>query len=249
MVFQAFGVPTPAIESMLTTIQTMKFFLCTGNGDLEGYAGGDPDGSVDPIRMQGMCQSNGASPAAWTVTSIPMITAHKRTEHGAHFIAKMSKISGHLVGGLYMDDTNLTHLDMRTVETTLEAHSNLQADVINWGRLLIATGGALKPAKCLYYLISFKWKSNGTWAYSANKTIPNLQVRVPLADGSLEDIEHLPAIEAVKTLGSMTCPSGSNAAELQRMQTQGQECVCVSGLRLQLGYCKCMRYQSLVPSR
>ncbi len=26
-------------------------------------------------------------------------------------------------------------------------------------------------------------------------------------------------------------------------------CVCVSGLRLRLGYCKCMRYQSLVPSR
>ncbi len=25
-------------------------------------------------------------------------------------------------------------------------------------------------------------------------------------------------------------------------------CVCVSGFRLQLGYCKCMRYQSLVPS-
>ncbi len=25
-------------------------------------------------------------------------------------------------------------------------------------------------------------------------------------------------------------------------------CVCVSDLRLQLGYCKCMRYQSLVPS-
>jgi hypothetical protein len=26
-------------------------------------------------------------------------------------------------------------------------------------------------------------------------------------------------------------------------------CVCVSDLRLRLGYCKCMRYQSLVPSR
>jgi hypothetical protein len=26
-------------------------------------------------------------------------------------------------------------------------------------------------------------------------------------------------------------------------------CVCVSGLRLRLGYCKCMRYPSLVPSR
>jgi hypothetical protein len=29
----------------------------------------------------------------------------------------------------------------------------------------------------------------------------------------------------------------------------GCVCVCVSGLRLRLGYCKCMRYQSLVPSR
>jgi hypothetical protein len=109
----------------------MKFFLRMGYRDLEGYAGGDPNRSVDPIRMQGMCQGNCASPAAWTVTSIPMIAAHKRKEHGANFIAKMSEISGHLVGRLYVDDTNLTHLDMRTVETTLEAHSNLQAAVVN----------------------------------------------------------------------------------------------------------------------
>ena len=63
MVFQAFGVPTPAIKSMLTTIQNMKFFLRTGYGDSEGYAGGDHDDSKDPIKMQGMCQGNGASPA------------------------------------------------------------------------------------------------------------------------------------------------------------------------------------------
>ncbi len=59
MVFQAFGVPTPAIKSMLTTIQTMKFFLRTGYKDSEGYAGGDPNRSADPIRTQGMCQGNG----------------------------------------------------------------------------------------------------------------------------------------------------------------------------------------------
>jgi hypothetical protein len=88
MVFQAFGVPTPAIESMLTTIQNMKFFLRTGYGDLDSYAGGDNDDSEDPIRTQGMCQGNGASPAAWMVTSIPMIATHKRKGHEAHFIAK-----------------------------------------------------------------------------------------------------------------------------------------------------------------
>ncbi len=62
MVFQAFGVPTPAIESILTTIQNMIFFLRTGYGDSEGYTGGDQNDSEDPIRTQGMCQGNGASP-------------------------------------------------------------------------------------------------------------------------------------------------------------------------------------------
>ncbi len=155
MVFQAFGMPTPAIESMLITIQNMKIFLRTGYSNSEGYVGGDQNDGKDPIRTQGMCQGNGASPTAWTVTSIPMIAAHKRKGHGAHLTAKMSEITGHLVGGLFVNDTDLIHLDMWTIKTTMEAHDNLQESVINWGKLLIATGGTLKPAKCSYYLISF----------------------------------------------------------------------------------------------
>ena len=125
MVFQAFGVPTPAIESMLTTIQNMKFFLRTGYGDSDSYAGGDNYESEDPIRMQGMCQGNGASPVAWMVTSIPMIAVHKRKGHWAHFITKMLENTGHLVGGLFVDDTDLIHLDMRTIKTTLKTHIKL----------------------------------------------------------------------------------------------------------------------------
>jgi hypothetical protein len=33
MIFQAFGIPTKAIASMLLTIQRMRFFLCIGYGD------------------------------------------------------------------------------------------------------------------------------------------------------------------------------------------------------------------------
>ncbi len=131
MVFQAFGVPTPAIKSMLATIQNIKFFLRTGFGNLDSYAGGDYDESDDPIRTQGMCQGNGASPTAWMVTSIPMIATHKRKGHGAHFIAKILENTGHLVGRLFVDDTDLIHLDMRTIKTTLEAHIKLQESVIN----------------------------------------------------------------------------------------------------------------------
>jgi hypothetical protein len=155
MIFQAFGVLTPAIDSMLLTIQRMKFFLRTSYGDSEAYAGSNQAGEEDPIRTQGMCQGNGALPAAWTVTSIPMISAHRHKEHGTHFIAPILGQSCHLIGGLFVDNTNLFHLDMQRVKTVHEAHSRLQDLVINWGKLLLATGGALKPAKCLFYLVSF----------------------------------------------------------------------------------------------
>jgi hypothetical protein len=115
MVFQSFGVPTPAIESMLTTIQNMKFFLRTGYGDSANYAGGESKDVIGPVKTQGMCQGNTAAPAAWTVTSIPMIAAHKQKGHGAHFIAPILDITGHIVGGLFVDDTDLVHVDMRTV--------------------------------------------------------------------------------------------------------------------------------------
>jgi hypothetical protein len=66
MVFQSFGVPTPAIESMLTTIQNM-IFLRTGYGDSANYAGGESDDAMNSKKTQGMCQGNGAAPAAWTL--------------------------------------------------------------------------------------------------------------------------------------------------------------------------------------
>jgi hypothetical protein len=44
---------------------------------------------------------------------------------------------------------------MKKVETIVEAHAALQNSIHNWGCILIATGGALKPEKCDYHLISF----------------------------------------------------------------------------------------------
>jgi hypothetical protein len=112
---------------------------------------------------------------------------------------------------------------MRRIELTLEAHGQLQEVVINWGNLLLATGGALKPVKCSFYLLSFRWKADGTWTYEINEEKPDQAIGVPMSDGSLKEIEHLPCSSALKTLGSMACPTGSNTAALNRMRQQGQE--------------------------
>jgi hypothetical protein len=225
MVFQAFGVPTGPIELMLTMLQEMHFFLRTGYGNSTGYVGGNKGLSIMAVKNQGMCQGNGASPAAWTAVTIPMISAHKRKGHGAHLVTPISNQPCHLAGGLFVDNTNLLHLDMRRVKSAANAHERLQEAVINWGKLLIATGGALKPEKCSYYLISFKWKANETWLYDQNELNPHFTLGMPMADASLEEIEHLPISKAIKTLGSMTCPLGNSVLAIEQMKTLGQEWV------------------------
>jgi hypothetical protein len=104
---------------------------------------------------------------------------------------------------------------MGVTESIQQAHVSLLEGIINWGKLLIATGGALKPIKCLYYLISFQWKAGRRWEYCSNEDKEDYAIGVPLADGRLIDIKHLSVNSVVKTLGSMTCPSGSNQAGLE----------------------------------
>jgi hypothetical protein len=155
MVFQSFGVPASAIKYILTTIQNMELYLWTNYGDSKSFSGRVDDSSGEDRKTQGMCQGNGAAPAVWPVMSIPMIATQCRKDYGAHLIAPISSQQGHLIGGLFVDDTGLFHLEMRRNENVFQAHSKLQEGIINWGKLLIATGGALKPPKCSYYLILF----------------------------------------------------------------------------------------------
>jgi hypothetical protein len=157
LVFQVFGMPATAAESMLTTIQEMKFFLPTGFGDLTDFAS-----SKCEIKTQGLCQGNRASPAGWAVVGICLISVHKKKGHGAHFLCPILKLKSHITGVIYVDNTNLIHFCMDKYEDKLDTLHGLQEAIVNWVRLLLASGGALKPAKCFYLLISFKFKGDGT---------------------------------------------------------------------------------------
>ena len=212
LVFQAFGVPATAADSMLTTIQEMKFFLRTGFGDSTDFAS-----SQFEIKTQGLCQGNGASPAGWAVVSICLINAHKKKGHGGHFICPITKLRSHIAGVIYVDDTDLIHFRMDELEDREDSFFGLQEAIVNWGKLLLASGGALKPSKCFYHLISFKFKGDGTWVYEDNEDNEEFRAVVPLADGSFAHIEHLGVHEPTKTLGSMTCPSGCTKGALKYM--------------------------------
>jgi hypothetical protein len=124
LVFQALGVPQEAVVSMLSTIQDMKIFLHTGFGDSNVYAG-----STDGKKMQGLCQGNGVAPACWTATSMAMINAHKRKGHGIRLTSPITKAAIHLVGTLFVDDTDLEPFNMNKVETITAVHEALQQSI------------------------------------------------------------------------------------------------------------------------
>ena len=85
----------------------MNYFLRTAYGYSKEYVG-----RTIEVKFQGLCQGNRAAPAGWAVISITIINAHKRKGHGGHFICPTSRREGHLAAILFVDDTELIHINM-----------------------------------------------------------------------------------------------------------------------------------------
>jgi hypothetical protein len=152
LVFQSFGVPKSAIGSMLKAIKDTKFFVRTGFGDSTRFAGGGVQ-----VKVQGLMQGNGASPAGWAVISIVILRAHGKKGHGATFRCPILSLAASISAILYVDNTDLLHINLDQDKTAAEAHAAIQDSVTSWGELLIATGGALKPETCFYSVMLFEW--------------------------------------------------------------------------------------------
>jgi hypothetical protein len=143
LVFCSFETSRETTGAMLQTIQDMKIFLRTAFVNLTEFAGLMVD-----IKTQGLCQSNGAALAGWTVVSIVILNAHKQWGHGTKFLCPICLVHSNLSAILFVDDTNVIHLDMNRRESHLEALEGLEQSIMSWGKLLIGTGGSLKPSKC-----------------------------------------------------------------------------------------------------
>ena len=111
--------------------------------------------------------------------SICIIGAHGKRGHGAKFICPITHLKHHLSAIMYVDDTDLLHINLSKNEMVDEVHKEIQARVNSWGNLLIATGGVLQQAKCFYSIISFEWK-DVRWHYADNTAPSEFGVNVPL---------------------------------------------------------------------
>lgn len=209
LIFQACRVPVAGVEAMLSAIQEMKYFLRTAFGDSKDYLS-----SKVVVKFQGLCQGNGAAPAGWA--AITIVNAHKRKRHSAVFMCPITNKIMNLAVILYVDDCDLLHIDMTCNDSVYVTYEKMQDSVMNWGRLLIASGGLYKPSKCFYHLISFQWERDGQWSYEANQDKPELEMRVPMPDRNMASIDHLAVSTARETLGIWTAPNGCTDGALPR---------------------------------
>jgi hypothetical protein len=153
--------------------------------------------------------------------SICIIGAHSKKGHGAKFYCPITNLKHHLSAILYIDDTDLLHIDLSKDKTVNKVHRAIQESVNSWGNLLIATGGVLQPNKYFYSIILFEWKDGG-WTYINNILRGEFGIKVPLPGGKEVPIDHKRVNHAEKTLGAMTLPDSNSNASIQLMQKKAQ---------------------------
>ncbi|KAL3780888.1 hypothetical protein HJC23_009934 [Cyclotella cryptica] len=208
MALQAMHVPLMVVKCYLLWIQTMKFFLKTGFGMAKQSYGGTV---ADPY--MGLTQGSGASPAAWTAISTVMLSAYKTKGHGAYFVSAWTGICLSIAALLYVDDTDLLHMN-----TAQESDEDFFGKVVDgtayWARLLQSTGGNLKPEKCYWYFMAYKFvKGVAILRPAKEMSRPGASVAIELKDPS----------EASEVLGVWSSPTGTSTSQLDHMIGKGRK--------------------------
>lgn len=212
---QAVGVPINMVQCYLTSVQRMQYFLQTGFGLSTYNYGGTPDS----ISM-GLTQGSGASPGAWSAISTVIVGAYKQQGYGAQFYSGWSGKDVYLAALLYVDDTDLLHSPPIANLSTKALVQWVQNAITCWANLLQATGGSLKPQKCYWYLLSYKFV-NGTASLRPLSELRTHSVNIPQPNNSTVSIELLDASNPTKVLGVWTSPNGDGSKMITHMLDKG----------------------------
>jgi hypothetical protein len=103
LLLQAIVGKTGTVDAMLTPIQSMKFFQCTGRGDSNTHMGG----RLESNPLQGLCQGNDCAPACWLMLISTIMVCYKKAGYGSSIVSPMSGVSIEFMGKIYVDDSDL----------------------------------------------------------------------------------------------------------------------------------------------
>jgi hypothetical protein len=138
-----------------------------------------------------------------------MVTVFKQLNLGAVIHDPISDILIHSMGALFVNDTDM-YTWQKHILNPGELWAQTQVELKQWSCLLNATGGALKPEKCWWYLLDYTCK-DGKWKYA--DIVPR-ELFITNPDGTKSAIKQEEVTVSKKTLGIYNAPSGGNEGHL-----------------------------------
>ena len=192
----------------------MKHFIRTGHGESETFYT-NPD-----EHFQGSGQGNGAGPSTWMCISIILINIINSFGVNATFCTAISGISIVLCAIMYVDDTDLAVTSSR-YNYYKEVGRKAQALAVKWCSVLRITGGALRPEKCWWYLVSFQCRSDGSWKYAKIDETP-ATIEIPDYKMKKHRIQRYEVDKGQMGLGVYLAPDGSNREQVVYMKEKFQ---------------------------
>jgi hypothetical protein len=206
LVWLALSGNAPTIVTTLICLQTINFFLPTGFGDSKTFFGGQ----FHTPHMMGLEQGNYAAPPSWIQLSAVIVNVYKQLGLGTEIHDLITDDIIHTMGVMYVDNLDLyTWKDSITDPAKLMIEA--QREVTWWSLILNATGGALKPEKCFWYLLDYTC-NEGVWSYAVHT---DFELSVTNPDGSRSSIKQEEISTSKKTLGIYNSPAGINQGHLE----------------------------------
>jgi hypothetical protein len=213
---QSFKVRKVMVAMMLSVLQTMKWYLKTAFGQSATAFCGTLD---DPL--MGFRQGNGASPSGFLAVNTLLIKVYQRQGHGAHFAPGLAWDAFTIAAVINVDDSDLLHL-ARGTPTDAEFLESVQAATIDWTGLVHTSGGSLKPAKCFWYMLGWKWVK-GEARLKALGELPQQPLMIPQQGGQMAAISLHPVDKPEKKLGVYVCPTGDFTYHVDHLWKTGLE--------------------------
>jgi hypothetical protein len=197
-----------AVVSLLSPIQTMKFYQRTGLGDSTSYMGGPNLSRL----LQGLCQGNGAAPACWTMLSAVIMHCYTIQGFGSRIVSPISDAIIEFIGSMFVDDTTL-HIMRPDLRSAIDLWREMQVSSYTWSDLLNSSGGALKPVKCFGYLVDYEFNV-GEWRY---KEMVDWEMMVRLPDDTEEPIAMRGVHHEEEMLGVWSSPAGDEKEQTAKI--------------------------------
>lgn len=159
LVSRRLGVPIPVIQCMLLSIQQMTHRVRTGYGDSTFTYGNN---KTNPL--QGGGQGNGASLPLWLAISCILISMMEDRVMGVRLQTAITLQVLMYIAIMYVDDTDILLSDVTGFDSLDDVFYRALRAARTWEEAVLISGGAVRPEKCYWSAIDFRWK-NGNWSY------------------------------------------------------------------------------------